>query len=108
MLRRDLLMASAGTALLPIGAGAWAAADGGPPKRLVVILLRGAVDGLNVIVPYGEEAYYRERRLIAIAPPGKPDGALALDEHFGLQAALASLMPLWKDRRLPIIQPAGS
>src|SRR6266581_2667521 len=109
MLRRELLKASAGAALLSIGAAAWAAtADGVPPKRLVVILLRGAVDGLNVVVPYAEEAYYRERRSIAIAQPGKPDGALALDEHFGLHPALASLMPLWKGRSLAFIHAAGS
>src|SRR5260370_23756749 len=109
MLRRELLKASAAAALLAIGGRAWAsAADGGPAKRLVVILLRGAVDGLNVVVPYGEEAYYRERRAIAIAPPGKPDGALALDEHFGLHPALASLMPLWKERSLAFIHAAGS
>ena len=47
------------------------------PRRLIVILLRGAVDGLNVVLPYAEEEYYQERRSIAIAPPGKPDGACA-------------------------------
>src|SRR6266852_5787106 len=108
MLRRELLMGSAGAALLPIGAGALAATADGGPKRLLVILLRGAVDGLNVVVPYAEEAYYQERRSIAIAPPGKPDGALTLDEHFGLHPALASLMPLWKERSLAFIHAAGS
>src|SRR5690349_19385303 len=100
MRRRDLLKAAAGIALVPLGAGAWAATAEGGPKRLIVILLRGAVDGLNVVLPYSEETYYRERRSIAIAPPGRPDGALALDEHFGLHPALASLMPLWADRSL--------
>ena len=83
MRRRDLLNA-AGLALVPIGPCGWAAATAGPPKRLIVILLRGAVDGLSVVVPYAEEAYYAERRTIAIAPPGKPDGALPLD-HLGQQ-----------------------
>jgi len=80
----------------------------GAPRRLIVILLRGAVDGLNVVIPFAEEAYYEERRSIAIAPPGKPDGALALDQHFGLHPVLASLMPLWSDRRLAFIHAAGS
>lgn len=106
--RRGFLRASAGAALFPVGAGAWAAAADRGPQRLIVILLRGAVDGLNVVVPYAEEAYYRERRSIAIAPPGKPDGALALDEHFGLHPALAGLMPLWIERNLAFIHAAGS
>jgi uncharacterized protein (DUF1501 family) len=107
MRRRDFLGA-AGMAVLPIGTGAWAATGDGGPQRLIVILLRGAVDGLNVVVPYAEEAYYRERRSIAIAPPGKPDGALPLDQHFGLHPALASLMPLWTERSLAFIHAAGS
>jgi uncharacterized protein (DUF1501 family) len=93
---------------LLLGPSAWAAAVDGGSQRLIVILLRGAVDGLNVVVPYAEEAYYRERPSIAIAPPGKPDGAFALDEHFGLHPALASLMPLWADRSLAFIHAAGS
>jgi uncharacterized protein (DUF1501 family) len=83
------------------------AADGGE-KRLIVVLLRGAVDGLNVVIPFADEDYYQERRSIAIAPPGKPDGALPLDAHFGLHPALVSLMPLWQDHRLAFIHAAGS
>ena len=78
------------------------------PTRLIVILLRGAVDGLNVVIPYADGAYYQERQSIAVAPPGKPDGALALDGHFGLHPALASLMPLWTERRLAFVHAAGS
>jgi uncharacterized protein (DUF1501 family) len=107
MYRRDFLQISA-TALLPFGCNAWAAVADGGPKRLIVILLRGAVDGLNVVVPYAEEAYYRERRSIALALPGKPDGVLALDDHFGLHPSLASLMPLWTERSLAFIHAAGS
>ena len=108
MRRRDFFRAAAGTALFSIGAAGWAVAADGGPRRMIVILLRGAVDGLNVVVPYTEEAYYRERRSIAIAPPGKPDGALRLDEHFGLHPALASVMPLWTERSLAFIHAAGS
>jgi uncharacterized protein (DUF1501 family) len=108
MLRRRDLFKGAATALFPFGRNAFAAIADGGPRRLVVVLLRGAVDGLSIVVPYAEEAYYRERRSIAIAPPGKPDGALALDQHFGLHPALASLMPLWTDRRLAFIHAAGS
>jgi uncharacterized protein (DUF1501 family) len=105
--RRDFLK-GATTALLSLGPDAWAAAADGGPQRLIVILLRGAVDGLNVVIPYTEEAYYRERSSIAIAPPGKPDGALTLDRYFALHPALASLMPLWADRSLAFVHAAGS
>jgi uncharacterized protein (DUF1501 family) len=106
--RRLMLRASATAALLPLGCGAWAATAEGGPKRLIVILLRGAVDGLNVVVPYADQAYYEARPTIAIARPGAPDGALALDGHFGLHPALAALIPLWRQGDLAFIQAAGS
>jgi uncharacterized protein (DUF1501 family) len=106
--RRVMLRASAAAALLPLGAGAWAATAEGGPKRLIVVLLRGAVDGLNVVVPYADQAYYEARPTIAIARPGGPDGALALDGHFGLHPALAELMPLWRRGDLAFIHAAGS
>ena len=105
MRRRDFLAVSAGAALLPLS-GAMA---GDPaPKRLVVVMLRGAVDGLNVVVPYAEEAYYAARPTIAIARPGADDGALPLDERFGLHPALAGLLPLWRDKQLAFVHAAGS
>ena len=73
-----------------------------------MILLRGAVDGLNVVIPFAEDRYYEARRSIAIPPPGKPDGAFALDQHFGLHPALASLLPLWLDRNLAFVHATGS
>lgn len=109
MRRRDLLSLAAGAALLPLGGGAWAAAAAGSPKRLVVVLLRGAADGLNIVVPYGEEAYYAGRPSIAIAKPGSGDSAaLALDEHFALHPALSSLLPLWQAKQLAFVHAAGS
>jgi uncharacterized protein (DUF1501 family) len=107
-LRRSLLKASVGAALLPLGSGAWAATARGGPQRLIVFLLRGAVDGLNVVVPHAEPGYYAARPTIAIARPGEPDGALALDLRFGLHPALASLMPLWRAGTLAFIHAAGS
>src|SRR5947207_775381 len=106
MNRRSFLRLSAGAVLLAPGA-APRAADGGP-KRLVVILLRGAVDGLNVVIPHGERGYYESRPTIAIGPPGTDQGALPLDSHFGLHPALAALLPLWNDRKLAFVHGAGS
>jgi uncharacterized protein (DUF1501 family) len=108
MRRRDLLAASA-AALLPLGRGAWAAPAAGGPRRLVVVMLRGAVDGLNVVVPSGEDAYYAARPTIAIAKPGAGgEAALALDGHFALHPALAALLPLWQAKQLAFVHAAGS
>lgn len=78
------------------------------PKRLIAIFLRGAVDGLNVVVPYREAAYYQNRPRIAIPQPGKEGGALDLDGQFGLHPALADLMPLWQQRSLAFVHASGS
>jgi uncharacterized protein (DUF1501 family) len=78
------------------------------PKRLIVIFLRGAVDGLNVVVPYRDTAYYQNRPRIAIPQPGKEGGALDLDGQFGLHPALAVLMPLWQQKSLAFVHASGS
>ncbi len=106
--RRLVLQAAAGAAVLPLGHGAWAAAAAGDPKRLIVILLRGAVDGLNVVVPYAEPAYFAARPTIAVARPGEPGGALPLDGQFGLHPELAALLPLWREGGLGFVHAAGS
>lgn len=112
MNRRQLLQNAAmlgGLGLLQIGTHAWALQN---PKetqrRLVVVFLRGAVDGLNVVVPHGDKRYYALRSSIAIARPGQVDGALDLDGYFGLHPQLAPLMPLWKERSLAFVHAAGS
>jgi uncharacterized protein (DUF1501 family) len=79
-----------------------------PLHRLVVVFLRGAVDGLNVVVPYEEDAYFMARPNIAIPPPGKSGGALKLDERFGLHPALEGVFPFWKDKTLAFVHAAGS
>jgi uncharacterized protein (DUF1501 family) len=79
-------------------------------KTLVVIFQRGAADGLNIVVPHAERAYYRLRPSIAIARPknGNDESAIDLDGAFGLHPALAPLAPLWKERSLAVIHAAGS
>lgn len=64
-------------------------------KTLVIIFLRGGMDGLNFIVPYGDPAYSGLRKNILIGSPGKPDGALDLDGFFGLHPRAAALQPLF-------------
>jgi uncharacterized protein (DUF1501 family) len=109
MRRRDLFGLAGGAAMAPLLGPVWTArADTPQPQRLVVVMLRGAVDGLNVVVPYGDAAYYDARPTIAIQKPGADNGALQLDGRFALHPALASLMPLWNDKKLAFIHAAGS
>jgi uncharacterized protein (DUF1501 family) len=91
--------------------GAWAlmsAARSAPTRRLVVVFMRGAVDGLSLIVPYTEANYYRLRPSIAIGKPGSTNGVLDLDGRFGLHPALAPLMPFWRQGSLAFVHAAGS
>ena len=109
MRRRDFLRAATAAVVL-LSPHAWAARTlGGDAsrKRMVVVFMRGAVDGLNVVVPYGDGSYYESRPTIAIRRAG--DGAvLKLDDHFGLHPALASIMPLWQDGTLAFVDACGS
>ena len=83
---------------------------GGRRKTLIAIFQRGAVDGLNMIVPYGERSYYDLRPAIAIAKPqtGNAESALDLDGFFGLHPAMSSLKPLWQNKQLAIVHASGS
>jgi uncharacterized protein (DUF1501 family) len=81
----------------------------GRSKQLIAIFQRGAVDGLSVVVPFGEPDYYRARPSIAIARPGGADGAaLDLDGFFGLNPRLQPLKPLWDARHLAVVHACGS
>jgi uncharacterized protein (DUF1501 family) len=63
----------------------------GGSARLVVVILRGALDGLAAVPPYADPAYAELHRELAIAAPGAADGALALDGTFGLHPSLKFL-----------------
>jgi len=63
----------------------------GGSARLVVVILRGALDGLAAVPPCADPHYAGLHRELAIAAPGVADGALALDNTFGLHPSLAFL-----------------
>jgi uncharacterized protein (DUF1501 family) len=77
-------------------------------KVLVAVFQRGAVDGLNMVVPFGENAYYQSRPSIAIRRPGQQDGALDLDGFFGFHPRMTALEPLFKRGELAIVHACGS
>jgi len=104
---RNGSLAVIGTAALPTfltRAGYAAESLGAKNKRLVVIFQRGAADGLNIVVPHGERAYYAMRPSINIPR----NAVIDLDGFFGLHPSLSSFQPLWKQRHLAIIHAAGS
>jgi uncharacterized protein (DUF1501 family) len=113
--RRDVLRAGfAGLALqtvrglgLPIAFGqaarALAAADAAPERILVVLELSGGNDGLNTLVPYGDDAYYRHRPTISI----KPQKLRKIDEHFGFSGGMAGFERLYKDGKLAVVHGCG-
>jgi len=115
MQRRQFLNAFAASAglMLPLGPHAWAAtmapgSSSPTAKKLIVVMLRGAVDGLNVVAPVADPEYARLRPNIALARPGTEDSALNLDGYFGLHPALAPLMPLWEQKKLAFVHASGS
>ncbi len=80
-------------------------------KILVAIFQRGAADGLNVVVPHGEKAYYDLRPTIAVPRPAAATTRMPridLDGFFGLHPSLAPLKPLFDQRHLAIVDAAGS
>jgi len=79
-------------------------------KKMVVLFQRGAMDGLNVVVPFGERAYYQMRPTIAIPQPsrGGNEAAIDLDGFFGLHPSLQPLQPLFQQGQLAIVQAVGS
>src|SRR6266851_5410399 len=83
---------------------------GGRRKTLIAIFQRGAVDGLNMVIPLGERAYYDLRPSIAIAKPesGNAESAINLDGFFGLHPSLAPFKALWDSKHLAIVHAAGS
>jgi uncharacterized protein (DUF1501 family) len=100
-------MAVVGSAAVPsfLTRAAWGAvAAGSNNNRLVVIFQRGAADGLNIVVPHGEPAYYAMRPSINIPRQQVID----LNGFFGLHPALAPFKPLWDQRQLAIVHAAGS
>src|SRR5271157_1842523 len=106
-------MAVVGTSIIPsfltraVFAQATNAATGGR-KRLVVLFQRGAADGLNIVVPHVENAYYQMRPTINIPRPGGANTAIDLDGIFGLHPAMNAFKPLWDSKQLAIIHAAGS
>jgi uncharacterized protein (DUF1501 family) len=104
---RNSALAVVGTTAIPAflkRAAFGAVESGSKTKRLVVIFQRGAADGLNIVVPHGEPAYYAMRPSINIPR----NQVLDLDGFFGLHPSLAAFQPIWNQKHLAIVHAAGS
>jgi uncharacterized protein (DUF1501 family) len=99
------------------------AAEGKKRKTLVAVFMRGAADGLNIVVPFGDKRYRELRPTLAIAPPsgqanasaGLPvlvgqfnGGSIDLDGSFALNPAMQPLKALWDKQQLAIVEATGS
>ncbi len=79
----------------------------------VYIFLRGAADALNMVVPHGEDEYYRVRPTLGIPRPDDTQTApslrtVDLDGFFGLHPALSPLLPIWQEKELAIVHAVGA
>lgn len=81
-------------------------------QTLICVFLRGGADMLNLVVPYGDDRYYKLRPTISIPSPtsndAAKDAAIRLDDFYGFHPKLRSLLPLFKEGRLAIVQSVGS
>ena len=107
--RREVLRAGAGAAAVgalgagPVFARAARAAAAAGDKILVVFEMSGGNDGLNAVVPHGDDAYYRLRPNIAL----KPGDLLRIDDRFGFNPGLIGFDKLYKNGDLAIVHGAG-
>jgi uncharacterized protein (DUF1501 family) len=119
-MNRRFFLKSSGIALASVGAATLspsfltrALAQTGKTGRkriLITIFQRGAMDGLNAVVPFGDEAYYSLRPSIAVPKPKSGDAttAIDLDGYFGLNPGLSAFKPLFDAGQLAIIHAVGS
>jgi uncharacterized protein (DUF1501 family) len=110
--RRQALQLLGGTAaLIGLPGLTFSAAPSEPranDRRLVFMFLRGGMDGLSAVAPFGDSQYALQRGPLALAPPGSPGGALNLDSHFGLSPYLEEMHKLFAARELTVLHAVAS
>lgn len=77
---------------------------------LICVFLRGGADTLNMVIPYGDETYYKVRPTLAIAKPGTAgrQAALKLNDFYAFHPTMGALLPAFYDGNLAIVQGVGS
>jgi len=107
--RREILRAGlagmcAGAMPMVFSRAAVAAANAATGNRILVVLeLSGGNDGLNTLVPYADDAYYRLRPHIGI----KADKVRKIDDRFGFNPGMAGFQKLYKDGKMAVVHGCG-
>lgn len=101
MNRRTLLKLLSGTAVLPLVPATTLANTS--QKRVILVELSGANDGLNTVAPFKDDRYHELRPTIAL----KRKDIITLDDYFGFNQALTELMPLWEKGDMAVIHGLG-
>ena len=114
---RGSTIAMVGMGQAPMWLARAAASEGRKRKTLVAIFMRGAADGLNIVVPFGDPRYRQLRPTLGLQPPRSQDDSqnigpfgpvIDLDGKFGLHPGLRHFKELWDKRQLAIVEAAGS
>ncbi|MEM1034770.1 MAG: DUF1501 domain-containing protein [Myxococcota bacterium] len=106
-LRRRQFLPLAFAAMTTVGRDV-VARDPARAPTLVVVFLRGAMDALSVVAPYGDDSYYRARSELALPPPGRGAGAsLRLDDRFALHPNMPGLHRIYREGRVAFVVATG-
>ena len=108
MLSRRELLQRLGFAAMASGIPGISFARADTEVRLVLVVLRGAVDGLALVAPYGDGRYRKLRGELALNQPGKENGLLKLDGFFGLHPALSNIHNLYEDGHALLVHAVAS
>lgn len=106
--RRQMLQWMGGAAAIAGLPGLTLAAPAAGERRLVFVFLRGGMDGLAAVPPYGDPHYAGRRGALAVGAPGTPGGAIDLDGRFGLNPNLPELHKLYVARELAVLHAVAS
>jgi uncharacterized protein (DUF1501 family) len=108
MITRRTLLRNAGLGVVAASMPRLSFATVDRDVRLVLVILRGAVDGLAIAPPYGESSYSRLRGDLAIGSPGGADGVLKLDGLFGLHPSLANVHSMYRNGEAAVLHAVAS
>lgn len=103
MNRRQFIQLSSALAL-GFSAPSLLAKQQGRDPRLVLLILRGGMDGLAAVPPWGDAHYASARGDLALAKPGAQSGVIDLDGFFGLHPAFENLAQLYRQQELAVVQ----
>jgi len=108
MLQRREFLKRTGLALMATGLPPVLLAKAETDARLVVVVLRGAMDGMSMLVPYGDEKYNKLRGDLALAKPGSENGVLKLDGLFGLHPSLEGVYQMYGENQATLVHAVAS